>query len=294
MKFLALFLFVFAFVLGWASSTVAASPRAGIPGNADDPLAANPTSADTAHPNKHIHFDTIYVCPPCGNECDTTSYHHPGTCPRCGMTLIVGKPQKGKPTMPTVAFYLQNGIEILDFAGPMEVFVDAGFKVFTVSRTKDTIYAQGVLRMIPDYSIADAPPADVLAFFGGNTGPSRDDTTLISWIRSRRPQTQYFFTVCTGALIAGKAGLLDSLTVTTFHESIQNLAKAVPSAKVLSNARYVDNSWIITTAGISAGIDGALHFVSRLEGPDAAKSVAEYMEYDKWTPEQGLVITSSK
>jgi transcriptional regulator GlxA family with amidase domain len=206
------------------------------------------------------------------------------------MILVPGKPSKPVASKPTIAFYLQNGIEILDFAGPMEVFVDAGYKVFTVSKTKDPIYAQGVLKIVPDYSIEDAPPSDVLAFFGGNTGPSSGDTALITWIKSRQPQTKYFFTVCTGAFIAGKAGLLDNLTVTTFHESIENLAKMVPSAKVLSNARYVDNSWIITTAGISAGIDGALHFVSRLDGPEAAKSVAEYMEYDKWTPEQGLII----
>jgi transcriptional regulator GlxA family with amidase domain len=234
--------------------------------------------------------DTIWVCPPCSGGCDTIAYHHPGTCPHCGMTLIPGKPPTPKKTPLAIAFYLQNGVEVLDFAGPMEVFVDAGYQVFTVSKTKDPIYAQGVLKIIPDYSIEDAPPSDVLAFFGGNTGPSSNDSTLINWIKSRRPQTTYFFSVCTGAFIAGKAGLLDSLTVTTFHESIQNLSNMVPSAKVLSNARFVDNNWIITTAGISAGIDGALHFVSKMQGPDAAKTVAEYMEYDKWIPEQGVVI----
>ena len=190
----------------------------------------------------------------------------------------------------SVCFYLQDGVEVLDFAGPMEVFTDAGFKVFTVSRTKAPIKSQGVLTLVPDYSIEDAPPADILAFFGGNPGPSMRDTTLISWIRSRRAGTRYFFSVCTGAFIMGHAGILDGMTATTFHESIESLRKALPATKVLANVRFVDNGRVITTAGISAGIDGALHLVTRFKGLDVAKQTATYMEYDKWVPGQGLIL----
>lgn len=190
----------------------------------------------------------------------------------------------------TVCFYLQDGVEVLDFAGPMEVFTASGFKVFTVSKLKVPFLSQGVLRVVPDYSIEDAPPADILAFFGGNTGPSVRDTSLISWIKSRRGNTRYFFSVCTGAFILGRAGVLDGMTATTFHESIENLRKAFPGTKVLADVRFVDNGRVITTAGISAGIDGALHLVTRLKGADVAKKTAEYMEYDKWVPEQGLVV----
>lgn len=150
--------------------------------------------------------------------------------------------------------------------------------------------AQGILKVLPDYSIDNVPPSDIVAFFGGNTGSPSRDTAVIQWIRSRKPTTRYFFSVCTGAFIAGKAGLLDGLTVTTFHESIDNLRQAVPGAKVLSNVRFVDNGTVITTAGISAGIDGALHLVAKLKGDKVAKQVAAYMEYDKWVPEQGLIL----
>jgi transcriptional regulator GlxA family with amidase domain len=192
----------------------------------------------------------------------------------------------------TVCFYLQDGVEVLDFAGPMEVFSNAGFRVFTVSRKKEPIVSQGILKVMPDYSIEDAPPADILAFFGGNAGVASRDPAVISWINGRRSATSYFFSVCTGAFILGKAGLLDSLSATTFHASIEDLRKALPKTKVLADVRFVDNGKVITTAGISAGIDGALHLVSRLKGDEVAKEVAAYMEYDKWVPNQGLVITN--
>ena len=88
----------------------------------------------------------------------------------------------------------------------------------------------------------------------------------------------------------GRAGLLDSLSATTFHSSIESLRQALPQTHVLAGVRFVDNGKVITTAGISAGIDGALHLVSRLRGEETAKEVAQYMEYDKWVPNQGMVI----
>jgi transcriptional regulator GlxA family with amidase domain len=240
-----------------------------------------------------------WVCEPCGNACDTIVYKHPGTCPICGMKLekqsaakrnAIAASQQGKLT---VCFYLQPGVEVLDFAGPMEVFVDAGFRVFTVSGKKEPIYSQGVLRILPDYTLEDAPQADILAFFGGNVGPSTQDMGLISWVRSRKKDTRYFFSVCTGAFILAKAGLLDGLTATTFHSSIDELRVSYPATKVLSNVRFVDNGTIITTAGISAGIDGALHLVAKLLGDESAKEVATTMEYDKWVPRQGLILNGA-
>jgi transcriptional regulator GlxA family with amidase domain len=194
----------------------------------------------------------------------------------------------------TIAFYLQDGVEVLDFAGPMEVFSYSGFKVFTVSRKKEPITTQGILKVIPDYSIDDAPPSDILAFFGGNAGPASQDPAVMAWIKGREAGTQYFFSVCTGAFIMGRAGLLDSLSATTFHSSIESLRQALPKTHVLAGVRFVDNGKVITTAGISAGIDGALHLVSRLRGEETAKEAAEYMEYDRWVPNQGLIIGEAK
>jgi transcriptional regulator GlxA family with amidase domain len=244
--------------------------------------------------------DTLgYFCPICtAGGCDTMVFAKPGSCPRCGMTLIQQtfaerrKELKTQNPQMTICFYLQEGVEVLDFAGPMEVFAAAGFKIFTVSRKKGPVISQGILRIMPDYTIDDAPPFDILAFFGGGTNAATKDTGLIAWIESRRASTSYFFSVCTGAFILGKAGLLDGLSATTFHSSIEALRAAQPRTRVLEKVRFVDNGRVITTAGISAGIDGALHLVTRLKGEEAAKDAAAYMEYDRWIPNQGLVVAN--
>jgi transcriptional regulator GlxA family with amidase domain len=191
-----------------------------------------------------------------------------------------------------VLFYLQDGVEVLDFAGPMEVFSYAGFDVAVVSKTKKPIVSQGILKIQPDYSIEDAPEADVLAFFGGNSGNASNDPAVINWLKTAK-SPKYYFSVCTGAFILGKAGLLDHLTVTTFHESTGRLQEAVPTAKVVSHVRFVDNGKVITTAGVSAGIDGALYLVEKIRGKDIAAQAARYMEYDKWVPDQGLIMAAN-
>ena len=232
----------------------------------------------------------IFVCAPCSGSCDTLTFEKPGKCPHCSMTLINISDIEQTQKELTICFYLQDNVELLDFAGPMEVFVVAGFNVFTVSKTKDKITSQGTLNIIPDYSIQDAPASDVMVFFGGAHSAPTNDDTVISWIQSRKKTTEYFMSVCTGAFIMGKAGILDNLTATTYHTQIEALQKALPKTKVLPNVRFVDNGNVISTAGISAGIDGALHFVAKIKGNDFAKKIAEDIEYDKWVPDQGLVI----
>lgn len=232
----------------------------------------------------------IFVCAPCSGSCDTLTFEKPGKCPHCSMTLINKSDIEHAQKELTICFYLQDNVELLDFAGPMEVFVVAGFNVFTVSKTKDKITSQNTLKIIPDYSIQDAPASDVMVFFGGAHSVPTNDDMVISWIQSRKSTTEYFISVCTGAFIMGKAGILDSLTATTYHTQIEALQKALPKTKVLPNVRFVDNGNVISTAGISAGIDGALHFVAKIKGNDFAKKIAEDIEYDKWVPDQGLVI----
>lgn len=190
-----------------------------------------------------------------------------------------------------ILFFLQNNVEILDFAGPMEVFTDAGFDVKTVSLNPGPIITQDVLKVTTDYTIANAPKADIVCFFGGPAGFDTMEPRMVNWIKIYE-DPKYYFSVCTGAYYLGKAGLLDNLTVTTFHTAIEDLQKKVPKAKVLRNVRFVDNGRVITTAGISAGIDGALHLVSKILGVDAAKDVAKVMEYDKWVPENGLIMAA--
>ncbi|MES2589726.1 MAG: DJ-1/PfpI family protein [Bacteroidota bacterium] len=233
----------------------------------------------------------LFVCAPCGGSCDDLTFEKAGKCPHCGMALVE-KPSLKKEAEKeiSVCFYLQDNVEILDFAGPLEVFVVAGFNVFIVSKTKEQITTQGTLKFVPDFDITNAPESDVMVFFGGAHSKPTNDTAVISWIQARKAKTDYFISVCTGAFILGKAGILDGLTATTYHTQIEALQTALPKTKVLPNVRFVDNGNVITTAGISAGIDGALHFVSKMKGKDFAQKVAQDIEYDSWIPENGLII----
>ena len=245
---------------------------------------------------QEINKKEVYVCSPCGGSCDTIKFDKSGKCPHCGMTLISETNSKIDKTEKeiSICFYLQDNVEILDFAGPLEVFRVAGFNVFTVSKTKEKITSQGSLTIIPDYSIEDAPASNVMVFFGGSHIKPTNDTSVIKWVQSRKENTEYFISVCTGAFILGKAGILDNLTATTYHTQIKELQRALPKTKVLPNVRFVDNGNVITTAGISAGIDGALHFVSKIKGADFAKQVAEDIEYDNWKPNNGLITKKRK
>lgn len=236
------------------------------------------------HSLAQIEVSQEYVCPPCGGDCDDDVYTEPGVCTHCNMVLI------RKDLSKTIAFYLQDRVEVLDFAGPMEVFSYAGYEVFTVSKDKQPIKSQGILTVIPDYSIEDAPKADILAFFGGNSSSVVNDKKIINWIKAQ-DEIQYHFSVCTGAFMLAEAGILDGYTATTFHGVLDELEKNYPKIDVKREARFVDNGRIITTAGISAGIDGALHLVAKLQGLNAAKRTAYYMEYDNWTPGDGLILS---
>ncbi|MEM7484974.1 MAG: DJ-1/PfpI family protein [Bacteroidota bacterium] len=237
-----------------------------------------------AYPQSAYNVADVYICPPCDLPCDTKEYDKPGKCAACTMTLM--KKEKVK----TIAFYLQDRVEVLDFAGPMEVLSYAGFKVFTVSATKDPIKSQGILSVNPDYSIENAPKADILAFFGGNASAASQNPKVIEWVREQE-NVAYYFSVCTGAFVLAEAGILDGKTATTFHRSLDNLQNSYPKIEVKKNVRFVDNGKVITTAGISAGIDGALHLVAKLQGLKPAKRVAHNMEYDNWKPGDGLILS---
>ncbi|MBL7783889.1 MAG: DJ-1/PfpI family protein [Saprospiraceae bacterium] len=189
-----------------------------------------------------------------------------------------------------VGIFIYPGVEILDFTGPSEVFAATqGFNTFTVAFKKEPLLSQGFITVTPQYSIEDCPSTDILLFPGGGTGSVSEEPRMIEWIKQRSATTQFMVSVCTGAGLLSKAGLLDGLEVTTWHGFVPGLQTLTPSARVLTNTRFVDNGHIITTAGVSAGIDGALHIVSRIKGESAAKATAHYMEYDKWQPQAGKV-----
>jgi putative intracellular protease/amidase len=187
-----------------------------------------------------------------------------------------------------VAIFLYQDVELLDFAGPGEVFSSSGFNTYTVSVDGKTLTSQRFVEINPKFSIDNAPTPDIIVFPGGNSGPSANDPKVRNWIKKSLDNNTQFMSVCTGAFIIAKAGLLNNKRVTTHWGSTKELAR-YPSITVMENTRWVDNGFVITTAGVSAGIDGALHFVARIKGIESAKKTAHYMEYDKWNPENGVI-----
>jgi len=195
-----------------------------------------------------------------------------------------------------VAIVVYEGVELLDFAGPGEVFGAASgfgrdrqrraFNVYTVAVSKDALTSRFV-KVMPEYAIDDAPKPDIIVIPGGNTNVLLDNPKFMAWLKAAQPNAEITLTVCTGAFTVGQLGLLDGKQVTTFYGAIDELRRKTPKATVIDGRRFVDNGSIITTAGVSAGIDGALHTVARLLGRSVAEQTARYMEY-RWTPEAYL------
>ncbi|HEY7910291.1 MAG TPA: DJ-1/PfpI family protein [Blastocatellia bacterium] len=186
-----------------------------------------------------------------------------------------------------VAIFIHEGVELLDFSGPGEVFAAANrgraFDVYTVAPTEDPIVSQGFVTIKPEYSINNCPPPDIIVLPGGKTDIPLGDPRVIEWIKESSSRAEISLSVCTGAFLLAKAGLLDGRQATTHWGSIEGLKTAAPGIIVRENERFVDSGNVITSAGVSAGIDGALHVVDRLLGREAAERTARYMEYN-WQP----------
>jgi len=191
-----------------------------------------------------------------------------------------------------VAIVLYDGVEILDFAGPTEVFTAAGngaFRVYTVAATHAPVLSQGVLKVQPDYSVEDAPTPDILVLPGGNSRAFTRSKAGMAWVKKVTAKNELSMSVCTGAFILAELGLLDGRPATTHWGAISGMRSAYPKVQVKTDVRFVDDGRIVTTAGVSAGIDGALHVVQRLLGDDVAWETARYMQY-VWEPKKSASL----
>jgi transcriptional regulator GlxA family with amidase domain len=175
-----------------------------------------------------------------------------------------------------------EGVELLDFTGPAEVFIVAAegkaFRVVTVAGSPKPLRTMGGLKVTPDFSYRTAPRADVVVIPGGDMGNVKQSG--LDWIRVAAGKAGIVMSVCMGAFLLARAGLLDGVAATTHHWGIERLRAVAPNCRVLAGRRYVDSGLVVTTAGVTAGIDGALHIVERLLGKEAARWTArEWMEY---------------
>jgi putative intracellular protease/amidase len=201
-----------------------------------------------------------------------------------GASATNQKPKKN------VGVFLFDRVEVIDFAGPYEVFVNASaanhsyFNVFTVAATDKAIETAGNLTIKPKYRFDNHPKIDILVLPGGGILKPRKDPAVIRWIQKTAKDAEIVMSVCNGAGFLAKAGLLDGKEVTTTAGGISWLQAEVPTAKVVAGKRFVDSGKVVTCGGLSAGIDGALYVAQKALGKGWGEMIAVWIEYD-WHPD---------
>jgi len=194
----------------------------------------------------------------------------------------------------TVGIFVFPDVEVLDFAGPYEVFTtasrvfkrtkpqgEAAFEVFTIGNRNQPLKARAGLPVLPEFSFENHPPIDLLIVPGGVVNAELEKPEVIRWIASVAARARLTASVCTGAFLLARAGLLDGKRATTHWEDIADLRRDYPQIEVLAGQRWVDEGDVVTSGGISAGIDMSLHLVERLAGRELAIKTATQMEF-RW------------
>lgn len=182
-----------------------------------------------------------------------------------------------------VAFLISDGAVVIDFCGPWEVFQDVmipgtqemPFRLYTVAETKKPIRTSGGMQIVPDYTIQNAPPPKVIVI----PAQSEPSAAILEWIRKSSKTTDVTMSVCTGAFVLAKTGLLNGKSATTFHGAFGRFAMKFPDVQLKRGARFVENGNLATAGGLSSGIDLALRVVERYYGREVAQKTAYNMEY---------------
>ena len=183
-----------------------------------------------------------------------------------------------------VAFLVGDSVNVIDTAGPWEVFQDVmlhgeghahGFSMFTVGPSTKPLRATGGLQLVPDYDYRTAPAAKVVV-----VPAHRSSDATLEFLRARARTADLIMSVCTGAFVLGRAGLLDGKTATTHHEFWDDFERSFPNVKLERGPRFVEHDRVATAGGLTSGIDLALRVVERYHGREAATATATYMEYE--------------
>jgi len=194
--------------------------------------------------------------------------------------------------MTTIGIFVFDGAEELDWAGPWEVLAswaqgwpEDGVAVFTMSPDGEAVTCAKGLRVTPDHSLDSAPPIDVLVYPGGRgTRDHLGDQRIRSWLHSERDRGTLLTSVCTGALVFADAGLLDGRPATTYWSAMEAMTELGSDIEPRPDDRWVDTGDVVTAAGVSAGIDMALHLVQRLASTERAVAVRRRIQYDPLPP----------
>ena len=187
-----------------------------------------------------------------------------------------------------VGILLFNEVEVLDFAGPFEVFSIAAkdnkkkFEVITVGQTGEIISTRNGLKILPTTKFSDNIAFDFLIIPGGYGAEEIEikNQVVIDWIKEQQLKVKMLASVCTGALLLAEAGILDGKKATTHWMDLDRLENEYPKVEVIRNVKFVDEGDVLTSAGISAGINMSFYIVKKILGADVAISTARRMEYD--------------
>jgi transcriptional regulator GlxA family with amidase domain len=190
----------------------------------------------------------------------------------------------------TIAVAIWDGVEELDVVGPYEVLTawahsanGRNVQVLTVAEQSDEVRCAHGLRLLPDTTWPEIAGIDVLVLPGGNAGPQAADERVLDRVRALNDKGTLMTSVCTGALVLAAAGLLDGRPATTHWSALESLG-SYDNVEVRPDDRFVDTGSVITSAGVSAGIDMALHLVARLDSVERAQYVRRYIQYDPQPP----------
>jgi putative intracellular protease/amidase/YHS domain-containing protein len=187
-----------------------------------------------------------------------------------------------------VAFLISEGAQVIDFTGPWEVFQDVmvpgrtdhPFRLYTVSESTSPIRTSGGMKIVPDYTFENAPAPKVIVI----PAQSRPSEATLEWIRKSTKSTDVTMSVCTGAFVLARTGLLSGKPATTYHGAFVTFANQFPDIQLKRGARFVEDGNLATAGGLSSGIDLALRVVERYFGREVARQTAYDMEYqgDGW------------
>ena len=189
-----------------------------------------------------------------------------------------------------IGIYIYDQAEVLDFSGPYEVFATAArfcednepINIFLIGETGETVIARAGYKVTPEYGFHDHPKIDVLIVVGGIHNDEMNKSEVIDWIAQQAKESTIVASVCTGAFLLAQAKVLQSQRVTTHWEDIAELKSMFPMLEVIEGVRWVDEGNLLTSAGISAGIDMSLHLVTKLYGDALAEKTAKQMDFS-WT-----------
>jgi transcriptional regulator GlxA family with amidase domain len=187
-----------------------------------------------------------------------------------------------------IGIYIYAKAEVLDFSGPFEVFTTASrvcpddepFKVLLIGETGQTVSARSGYSVNPNCGFQNHPHIDLLMVVGGYHYDEIKKINVLNWIAEQANRAQYVASVCSGTWLLAEAKVLTNQNVTTHWEDISTLQASYPDLKVHENVRWIDEGNIITSAGISAGIDMSLHLVSKFHSLTLAEQTAKQMEYE--------------